>query len=346
MPQLPIELYQEVIGHIESKSDLCAISVVSRAVQALAESLIYHTVESRRRCRTQAFCKLVVECPRIGSLVRSLIVANDERHGSYPALPPFWDNMGRALQRMPHLEILRVHDGFTNPNARILRWCTFSLRELSSDFALDGDLIAFLETQRRITSIDWTDTDNAARTVDPVRDTPSPGQGALPQLQLLHTDSLGMAMRLVPGRPVTHLWVSNEANAMYEEFITAISRSTGPLLSLRMGFPFHKGSIVQCLSTLALQAPNLRSLGFLRPFTSKDGEIMNALAAFKDLRTLVLWNMVTPDTLRSLESACPSLRVVACLHYSYAYEYIRMSVNPIGTPQPMHDPDFSLWKDV
>ncbi|EPQ58840.1 hypothetical protein GLOTRDRAFT_34274 [Gloeophyllum trabeum ATCC 11539] len=320
VPQLPIELYQEVIGHIESKSDLCAISVVSRAVQALAESLIYHTVESRRRCRTQAFCKLVVECPRIGSLVRSLIVANDERHGSYPALPPFWDNMGRALQRMPHLEILRVHDGFTNPNARILRRCTFSLRELSSDFALDGDLIAFLETQRRITSIDWTDTDNAARTVDPVRDTPSPGQGALPQLQLLHTDSLGMAMRLVPGRPVTHLWVSNEANAMYEEFITAISRSTGPLLSLRMGFPFHKGSI--------------------------DREIMNALAAFKDLRTLVLWNMVTPDTLRSLESACPSLRVVACLHYSYAYEYIRMPVNPIGTPQPMHDPDFSLWKDV
>ncbi|KZT29560.1 hypothetical protein NEOLEDRAFT_1166994 [Neolentinus lepideus HHB14362 ss-1] len=349
IPQLPIEIYQEIIGHITSKSDLLSLSLISRAVQALAEIYIYRTIESRRRSRTEAFCQLVVRRPRIGPFVRSLTIANDERHTSYPArVPQFWDTIARALRRMPQLEVLRVHDGFMNPNARILERCTFSLRELSCDFAFNDDFVAFLDTQPRLTSIDWADNDNSARARNYFTNfsVKSPFPGSLPELRMLHTDSVGMAMTLVPGRPVTHLWVSNEAKAAVEEFITAMGSSTGPLLSLRMGFPFHKALIVQYLLALGEYAPGIRSLGFLRPFTSNDLEIVNALAAFKDLHTLVLWSTVTSETLRSLEYACPSLKTVACLHYSYAYEYVRMPVNPIGTPQPMHDPELRLWKDV
>ncbi|TFK47014.1 hypothetical protein OE88DRAFT_847319 [Heliocybe sulcata] len=347
IPLLPIEIYQEIIAHIASKSDLLALSLLSRAVHPLASASIYHTLESRRRCRTEALCLLVIQSAHIGPLIRSLTIANDERHTSaYPALPHFWETMARALRRMPQLEVLRLHDGCTNPNAGILKRCTFSLRELSCDFVFDDNLVAFLVTQDRLKSIDWMDGDNSARSTTPVPYAAAPARGSLPALQMLHTNSVGMAIALVPGRPVTHLWVSNEASTTAEEFIAGIGCSTGPLLSMRMGFPLHKASIVQCLSALCEHAPRIRSLGFIRPFTTKDSEIISALASFRDLHTLVLWNMITPETLRSLEAACPSLKTVACLHYSYAYEYVRMPVNPIGTPQPMHDPDFRLWKDV
>ena len=73
--------------------------------------------------------------------------------------------------------------------------------------------------------------------------------------------------------------------------------------------------------------------------------MINALSRFTKLESLVMWSVINADTSREVAKACPSLRTVACLHYSYCHEYVILPVNPLGTPKAHHDPDFRLWKD-
>ncbi|KDQ63911.1 hypothetical protein JAAARDRAFT_187311 [Jaapia argillacea MUCL 33604] len=339
--RLPIELFAEVVEHIRSQHDLCSLRLTSRAWQSISEPKIYHSIDSRSRTRTEAFCQLMISSPRLGPCVRALKFANDDRQSPAPA--NFWSVVAEALKLMPLLEVLWIHDGFDNPNAWVLHGCSFVLKELACDFALEDSFAEFLHTQPSITTLHWNNPHPPWITVPVLHTLLS---DALPNLRVLHTDSTDMASKLVPGHPITHLWVTNDPVEVIRSFTPLAALSTGPLKSLRMAFPFQKEWVSESLAALALHAPELRTLGFLRPFTHKDHDLILAISQFKHLHTLVLWNVITPDTLRALEAACPALRAVACLHYSYSSEYIHIPLHPLGTPRALHDPNASLWKDI
>ena len=78
----------------------------------------------------------------------------------------------------------------------------------------------------------------------------------------------------------------------------------------------------------------------------QDKDLIATLAQFKHLRSLVTWNVIGRETSNAVAQACPSLQLIACLHYSYSHEYVILPVNPFGTPRPLHDPEHLLWKDA
>ncbi|KDQ63929.1 hypothetical protein JAAARDRAFT_201407 [Jaapia argillacea MUCL 33604] len=106
-----------------------------------------------------------------------------------------------------------------------------------------------------------------------------------------------------------------------------------------MAFPFQQEWVSESLMALAQHTPELLA-------KSDDHDLILAISKFKHLHTLVLWNVITPDTLRALEAAGPALRAVACLYYSYSSEYIYISLHPSGIPRVLHDANASLWKDI
>ncbi|KAH9930558.1 hypothetical protein B0H21DRAFT_106349 [Amylocystis lapponica] len=345
MPQLPSELYREILQHVTCGRDLCALSTVSRVLNNEAEHFLYHFVNSTNRVLTKSICELIIHCPRVRPHVRRLSMRNNDNLPHEPI--GYWDTVAAALRTLQNLEALRVSDGLDNCNGWVLRGCTFSLRELDVDFMLDPPFLEFLNTQREILALGWTDGFPSLSSTDVIPR--NAGTTLLPALRELTTNCPAIALAFLPGRALTHVWIGGPCahdDESWLAYMAAFGAAAGGLRSLRLNFPFNKRILVALLSRLAKDAPHLRSLGFLPYFNTQDKVLISAIAEHKKLESVVTWSVISADASRALAEACPSLRLVACLHYSYSHEYVFMPVNPLGVPRAVHDPDFRLWRDA
>ncbi|TFK47019.1 hypothetical protein OE88DRAFT_1666835 [Heliocybe sulcata] len=341
MATLPIELYQEILEHVDRRRDLCSLIRVAQTLRAPAQARLYRAIEVRRHDHTDAFCRAILQATHLGALVLSLTISSDEqwRLGDLwqfqSAMPQVWYNIARALRKMPRLEVLRIKSGpHANENSWVLKECPFLLKEFQCDFTFGNELITFLRTQPRISSMSWIDPDKQrGRSERAIDQSAFLAEGDLPVLRRLVTNSTTFAVAVVPGRPITTLRVLSEA--IGENLGPSIGASTGPLHCLDIVFPFHQQEATQrFLSDLVRQAPHLRTLGAIKLRRTNVRQIFDALGALRDLRTLVLWDRVDQQTLVSLEAACPSLEAIVCLFQDGMHgHFVRIPMNPIREPQ-------------
>ncbi|TFK47013.1 hypothetical protein OE88DRAFT_1648214 [Heliocybe sulcata] len=353
MPALPAELYQEIFEHIKSRRDLCSLIRISRSHQLLAAPFLYHTVElSRLPEDAEQFCKAIIGTPYYGSLVVSLTIDKDNLYQPASAVPELvwfqlWCNVAHVLRKLPRLETLhlvRVPQEYT----WILKKCPFLLKELHCDFKFDSDLLSFLNTQPRLSSIHWCVWDTLSP--DLREDLPPSfprtllGKKALPVLEELVTNCTSFAEALVPGRPVRTLRVISDV-------IFSISSSTAPLHCLEIYFPPRVEVVRSLLRNVVLQAPKLRVLGTLNFQYSPLQESLPCLAELKELRILLVWDEPLQYYLLRLKATCPSLQAVYSLcqgHLDDRGQYLRFPMDPIGEPQRLRVIEVPLWdwKDV
>ncbi|KIP05978.1 hypothetical protein PHLGIDRAFT_480429 [Phlebiopsis gigantea 11061_1 CR5-6] len=360
-PHLPTELYRHIFLHVPSMRDLCSLSVVCHSMQGEAEFFIYRSVKSSRRSHTEYLCDLITSSPHRHMLVRSLQISNEdtELHLSEARNQEYWERIARLLHDLPRLEVLKISNDMSAPtgnkNAWVLSGCTFSLRHFDSDFVFDAHLLYFLRSQRALETLYWTECfsdDESAEALDRMNIVePGYSTNLASSMSLLNTNSPRFALKCIPNATLSHIWICGPCAHEDDSWTSYIERfvrggGAGSLRSLRMNMPYSKGTLVRVLNHLVKGSPELRSLGFIPFFNASDTELIDVLSQFKHLRSLVTWNVIGRDTSRAVAQAIPSLRLVACLHYSYSHEYVILPVNPLGTPKPLHDPDYSLWRDA
>ncbi|EMD32737.1 hypothetical protein CERSUDRAFT_118472 [Gelatoporia subvermispora B] len=344
MDRLPPELWREMLQHVTVRKDLYALSATCRALNPEAEFFLYKDVECTTRSSTREMCALFVDIPRTCPLVRSLKII-DEVGVRIPDAEEYWQCVAAALRILPRLETLKILNSSTQTPTWIFSNCSFSLNELHCDFTLDATSLSFLQAQRHLLFFRWANTRLAAEEIESIPEEAD----FLPSLQKLEVGSPYAALRLMTGHQLTHVWVERlreDTDEVWQQYTAIFGSSSTRLRSLRMIFPFGKRTVQSVLTALARDAPALRSLGFLSWYHLQDKEMVDTLAMFKSLRSVVSWGIVPSDAVHALAKACPTLRVVACLHYSYSHEYVVMPVNPKGVPRPLHDPENSLWRDA
>lgn len=337
---LPRELYREILQHVSAKPDLCALSVASRSLQGEAEYFLYQSMRATTPSAIQMLCGCLFALPRVHPFVRSLALI--DLHGTGELTR--WADIACVLRHLPNLESLTLTGFKDKATAWVLSSCPFSLRELACEFELDSAFLSFLGTQRELHSLSWTH--------GYINDVALPHFPAdhhlMPSLRVLSVNVPGPVLKMMAGRPLTHIWLNGPFTLDEEQIMCTAENDvfTPHLCSLRMYFPFNQHRLVTSLRAIAETSPYMRSLGFLPNITTKDTEVVEAISAFRHLELLATWSVISSDTAHALAQACPTLRLVACLHYSYYHEYVLLPVNPIGVPRPVHDPEFDLWKST
>jgi hypothetical protein len=269
LPGLPLELYQEVFKHLDQLRDLLTLTLTSRTVQQEVEYFIYHTIECKSEVSAHLICNAVLSNPRIRYHIRSFTFAiSSTQVYNSPSLE-FWLIFARALRTLHLLDVLRIDIGNgANVNAWVLQGCPFKLTEFECNFVMDDFLISFLQSQSKLRILDWH---------SPSKELFSFQQDSLqtsttaPSISELTTNSIDLACSIVAHRPVTHLWLQgvifNRGIQRWVEIVPTLGLSSGPIRSLRINFPPSHTTTVQLLSSLQVQTPGLRSIGFLPPFT-------------------------------------------------------------------------------
>ncbi|KAI0092252.1 hypothetical protein BDY19DRAFT_589490 [Irpex rosettiformis] len=359
MPRpLPMELYRDIFSYVSSMRDFCSLSVLCRNLQPEAEFFIYRSVQSTSRSQTEFLCDIISSSAHRHMLIRELDISHDEWKGSPISEArnrEYWERVARLLHDLPNLQNLKIHDmamQHGNPNAWVLSHATCSLIQFDSDFVFDDCLVTFLYNQRQMKRLYWTENyadDESRRAL--ISSGATSIQDISPSVTLLNTNSPQFAIRCMRSAKLSHVWVCGPCAYEDDGWIRYMERfvedrKTAGLVSLRLNLPYRKRTLATILSAIAKTTPDLRSLGFLPFFTSTDTELIDVLSQFRQLRSIVTWNVIERNTSRIVSQACPSLRFIACLHYSYSHEYVVLPVNPLGTPRPLHDPQYLLWKNV
>lgn len=268
---VPTELYREILQYVTSRHDLCSLSVTSRGLQAEAEYFIYQSIESTRRQHTEYLCDLITSSPRLHTLVRSLSISNDGEQVGPSRSQEYWERISLLLRDLPNLVELKIHDNMTtgNTNAWVLSECTFSLQKFDCDFAFDSTLLGFLQSQRALQRLYWTESfsdDNSARILEELN---VPNELDAPPVVELMTNSPRFALKLMPATTLTHVWICGQCayeNEGWVRYVDAFVLGAESLRSLRMNFPYGRRTLVTLLNVLAAHAPGLRSLGFVPHF--------------------------------------------------------------------------------
>jgi len=345
LPELPLELYREIFKHLDRRKDLLTLTLTSQSFQREVEFIIYNTIECKSQLTAHLICNAILSNPRIRYHIRSFDMTLITSVCYSPPLA-FWLVFARALRTLHVLDVLRIDlgDGATL-NAWVLMGCSFQLTEFESNFVMDNFLISFLRTQSNLRKIDWQSPSNDLSSFQLLQSSTT-----VPSLSELTTNSTDLVCSVVAHRPITHLWLQGvifgRGLERWTEIVPTLGLSSGPICSLRISFPHSHSATIQVLLSLKVHTPELRSLGFLPSFTIEEKGLINAIAEFKQLKSVVLRNVICADASRMLAEACPSLRLIACLHYSYSHEYVCLPVNPSDRPVPMHDPSYRLWRDV
>lgn len=346
---LPPELYRDIFCFITSKHDLFSLSLVSRGVQPDAEYFLYNHLSSDRRSLTRRLCDVLVSTPRLQSVVRSLSISDSSfETETIPGGEDYWDCVAQLLRYLHRLEELKIFDGIENDNARVLSGCVAKLKKAHIDFTLNAALVDFLCGQSNLQELSWTNGDFRMEDTT-ILSLIRSGNPQFSNLEELTTSSHAFALGVIQIRCPPRLWISGRGPSTGEQWVRYLDdcgQNLESLISLRVNLPIQRGTCIVVLATLANYAPNLRSLGFLPHFAEEHEEMFAILAEFKQLTSVVTWSVISSNTCHKLATRCPSLKLIACLHYSYLHEYVFLPVNPIGQPRPVHDPDYRLWRDA
>ena len=133
-PQLPNELYRNIVGYVPGRAELATLCAVSPALRFEAERVLYHTVEILEYHRILSWSATVASSSRLASIVHSLTLPD----ATHPA--PVVNEISQALRETTNLKYLT-----TKPpevvslsssmclKAKSLIGCGFRLYGLSGD---------------------------------------------------------------------------------------------------------------------------------------------------------------------------------------------------------------------
>lgn len=222
---LPTELHYAICRNVTSRGDLRRIAASSRSLQRPAEAALHQSVTLISRSAAFGVADILRRHPRFQSLVKSLRIELDIRC-SQDATRNYWKELEEMIASLTALEHLNIQDGLDRPLAWVLRGIQPNqLKSLQCSFILDEDLVRVLKDQQNISDLslktsivhlpfrrDYLHQVRVPETTDDIderfhRAIKHLLESALPQLKYLHTESLALARALVPGRPVTHIWV-------------------------------------------------------------------------------------------------------------------------------------------
>ena len=216
--EFPPHVYSSIVRHIESRANLCTLSLVSKSFRIATERELYRSLDVREFSATIMLCNLLSEKPRLSQLVVEFTISLNEE-GLYDSginyqtqdlfshPPDYIASISKALQRTTNLRSLYVHlsQGIPLKCAWILSNCSFRLHTFHCDFAWDEHLVSFLSTQHLLSDLHISDfnediPENVSINAHSLRQART-----IPNLSTLNCTFTGAVRALAPGRPVTHV---------------------------------------------------------------------------------------------------------------------------------------------
>lgn len=217
--EFPPHVYSSIVRHIESRTELCTLCLVSKSFRVATERELYRSLDVKEFSATIMLCNLLSEKPRLSQLVVEFTISINEEGRYYDNginyqtqdlfSPPsdYIASISKALQRTTNLRSLYVHlsQGIPLKYAWILTNCSFQLYTFHCDFAWDEHLVSFLSTQHLLSDLHISDfnediPENVSINARSLRQART-----IPNLSTLNCTFTGAVRALAPGRPVTHV---------------------------------------------------------------------------------------------------------------------------------------------
>lgn len=220
-PTLPVELYRQIVQYVVSQHDLCTLARVSRAFQAEAERVLYHSLSMRHQIKTMWRCESLATQPRLALYVRKLSIIVDQ----YTPL----DSIARALNACSNLQYLALRGAPWSDYSKVLDAVSSTdIREFTCHTGGEPGVVRFLERQPQLEEISFEahgfDLDNLS-------------PYAAGNLRVF-TGWLATAATIVPGRPVRQLTLTSDmTNEATVKAVSKLAEGSGDVvaLELRMG---------------------------------------------------------------------------------------------------------------
>jgi hypothetical protein len=269
--QFPQELFYTIFAHVDSRSELIKLATTSRVLQGPAEAALHSEIIIQSRIAGRRLLKAINNCSRFAPLVRTLRFELDLfvglDWGACTQEDAYWKDVSFILSKLSGLQHLMIHDGLDG----CFSWALNALRPgqlrtLHCSFVMDVQLIRALNAQHNLQDLSLTGSlihlprkgksfDPLAATTD-ISTSPSDpdvnvllsvqailDDTALPNLKYLHTESLAVARTLVPGRPVSHLWVpgASFSTAVASDYIYRHIHGYGSQVERNANSTMHPG---------------------------------------------------------------------------------------------------------
>lgn len=267
--ELSQEVYNLIVRHVGTRSDLLSLCTVSKRFQKEAEKALYNTLHLRGYTRSVTICDVLRRTPRVALFVEALSIFVDgggededddesdtSSHSSYSE--DFWDIVAAALRQTSRLRFLSVYLERVDDasHAWVLDDCTFQLRTFHSDFEWDSHLERFLRSQTALTDLYLADyrATSCSATACALRDDMRP---SLPSLSLLECTFSEAAVSLIPGRPVQRVKTCFSKSKIDEKrielrvLLASIRRSKKPLRTLDLAdVSYQSAFTLEMISTI------------------------------------------------------------------------------------------------
>lgn len=265
-PNLPAELYRPIIEFVTDKDTLARLALVCRATQTEAERILYasivlHPTETPRLCASilshSRLPRLVKKCELFLQLkVRAEWAAYPDQHDLVRASRALLARLSR-FTRLEELHVQSLVQAVESDLGKALVACNLRLRAFRCSCPLDGDMLAFVASQRDLrevfilsSRVKSTHVDNRVTTAA------APTLRYLESLRVLTPQA---AQVLIPDRPVTRVEILVWNESCVAKVVSSLARSSGPVRSLLVSQGFKLAA--EELKQLAQHMPHLRYLG-------------------------------------------------------------------------------------
>ncbi|OCB91136.1 hypothetical protein A7U60_g1618 [Sanghuangporus baumii] len=371
--ELSREAYQLIVQHVNSRSDLYALTLTSRAFQRTAERALYNTLVLSDPSITVNICRTLSHNPHLGALVDALTILaspHEEDDDGGAELPgEYWVRIASTLAQTTRLRHLNIHASGETVFAWVLREAKFKLESFCCDLAWDEDLVNFLNFQNRLRDLYLSDfpppspssihDEKSGATESSSSNNLAIRPDALPALSILECSFIDAIAALVPGRPVTRVktcFSREDVPGKTEELrklAASLQRSSTRVRSLDLAdASYTEDFSLAVLGTMQRHLPELRYFGTLvLPVGLERLQFFAMLMRLRSLHTIELevseWDPVpTPQAMRALASElrlyCPSIKC-----FVFVQEFERTVVRLVNARLTV-DPEANienLWRE-
>lgn len=245
-PTLPVELYRHIVQYVTSQHDLCTLARVSRAFQAEAERVLYHTLQLRHQIKTMWRCESLATQPRLALYVRRLSIVFDQ----YTPL----DSIARALRACSSLRSLALRGAPWSDYSKVLDAVSSTeIIEFTCHAGGEAGVVRFLERQPKLEEVDFEAHSFDLETLSPY---------AAPRIKVF-TGWLATAAKIVPGRPVKQLTLTSDMpNDATIRAISKLGEGKNDVMALELRMGILRNPISWAiLESIFISFKGLRFLG-------------------------------------------------------------------------------------
>jgi hypothetical protein len=142
---LKIPVVVSLITSYARVSDLPSLCLTTKSLSAAATRRLYCSLILTNSTSAFLACETVANTPRVATHVRGLVVG--------PGALPVWRALQRALESLPHLEVLALDARRVQLSWVFPRTPLFHLRDLRLDIPWDAQVAAFVRTQSSLRAL-------------------------------------------------------------------------------------------------------------------------------------------------------------------------------------------------